>query len=110
MWVADPQAGFVKAVVTGTRDDCLVLQVPHRGEVPSPPLSLQTQSPLRSRELKVTVKAGETFPVNPAHLDMVEDMGDLSELSEAAVLHNLRSRYAHHHIYVWFFIPALAWR
>lgn len=39
-------------------------------------------------------------PMNPPRFDLLEDMAMMTHLNEAAVLHNLRQRYARWMIYV----------
>ncbi len=41
--------------------------------------------------------------MNPPKYDKTEDMADLTYLNDAAVLHNLRSRYVQWFIYVKFY-------
>ncbi len=48
-----------------------------------------------------TVDSKAVFKVNPPHLDGIADMAGLSYLSEASVLHNLRTRYDKNQIYTY---------
>jgi len=51
-------------------------------------------------EQEKTFKKDNAFPVNPPKFERVEDMADLTHLNDAAVLHNLKQRYAMKLIYV----------
>lgn len=48
----------------------------------------------------LTVREAELQPMNPPRFDLLEDMAMMTHLNEAAVLHNLRQRYARWMIYV----------
>lgn len=48
----------------------------------------------------LTVRETEIQPMNPPRFDLLEDMAMMTHLNEAAVLHNLRQRYARWMIYV----------
>lgn len=48
----------------------------------------------------LTVSEAELQPMNPPRFDLLEDMAMMTHLNEAAVLHNLRQRYARWMIYV----------
>lgn len=48
----------------------------------------------------VTVKDDNVFPMNPPKFDKIEDMAMMTHLNEAAVLYNLKERYAAWMIYV----------
>lgn len=48
----------------------------------------------------LTVRETEMQPMNPPRFDLLEDMAMMTHLNEAAVLHNLRQRYARWMIYV----------
>lgn len=48
----------------------------------------------------VTVKDDDVFPMNPPKFDKIEDMAMMTHLNEAAVLYNLKERYAAWMIYV----------
>lgn len=48
----------------------------------------------------VTVTDDEVFPMNPPKFDKIEDMAMMTHLNEAAVLYNLKERYAAWMIYV----------
>lgn len=48
----------------------------------------------------LTVRETEVQPMNPPRFDLLEDMAMMTHLNEAAVLHNLRQRYARWMIYV----------
>lgn len=43
---------------------------------------------------QMLVDEDDTEKANPAHLDLVEDISELSHLNEASILHCLRQRYA----------------
>lgn len=47
----------------------------------------------------VTVKDNDVFPMNPPKFDKIEDMAMMTHLNEAAVLYNLKERYAAWMIY-----------
>uniref|UniRef100_A0A8D3CUI1 Uncharacterized protein n=1 Tax=Scophthalmus maximus TaxID=52904 RepID=A0A8D3CUI1_SCOMX len=49
----------------------------------------------------VTVKDDEVFPMNPPKYDKIEDMAMMTHLNEAAVLYNLKERYAAWMIYTY---------
>lgn len=49
---------------------------------------------------EMTVKKDKVQQMNPPKFEMIEDMANLTYLNEAAVLHNLRSRYYNQIIYV----------
>uniref|UniRef100_A0A3P9B5N1 Myosin heavy chain, fast skeletal muscle n=1 Tax=Maylandia zebra TaxID=106582 RepID=A0A3P9B5N1_9CICH len=49
----------------------------------------------------VTVKEDEIFPMNPPKFDKIEDMAMMTHLNEAAVLFNLKERYAAWMIYTY---------
>ncbi|XP_053197101.1 myosin heavy chain, fast skeletal muscle-like [Scomber japonicus] len=49
----------------------------------------------------VTVKDDEVFPMNPPKFDKIEDMAMMTHLNEAAVLYNLKERYAAWMIYTY---------
>ncbi|XP_074519794.1 myosin-4-like [Halichoeres trimaculatus] len=49
----------------------------------------------------VTVKDDEIFPMNPPKFDKIEDMAMMTHLNEAAVLYNLKERYAAWMIYTY---------
>ncbi|XP_069012393.1 myosin-1-like [Embiotoca jacksoni] len=49
----------------------------------------------------VTVKDDEVFPMNPPKYDKIEDMAMMTHLNEAAVLFNLKERYAAWMIYTY---------
>lgn len=58
-------------------------------------------SPCDTSPRKVlTVRETEMQPMNPPRFDLLEDMAMMTHLNEAAVLHNLRQRYARWMIYV----------
>lgn len=58
-------------------------------------------SPCDTSPWKVlTVRETEMQPMNPPRFDLLEDMAMMTHLNEAAVLHNLRQRYARWMIYV----------
>ncbi len=46
------------------------------------------------------MKEDEIFPMNPPKYDKIEDMAMMTHLNEAAVLYNLKERYAAWMIYV----------
>ena len=46
------------------------------------------------------MKDDEVFPMNPPKFDKIEDMAMMTHLNEAAVLYNLKERYAAWMIYV----------
>ncbi len=46
------------------------------------------------------MKDDEIFPMNPPKFDKIEDMAMMTHLNEAAVLYNLKERYAAWMIYV----------
>lgn len=48
----------------------------------------------------VTVNESDMFPMNPPKFDKIEDMAMMTHLNEAAVLYNLKERYAAWMIYV----------
>ena len=47
-----------------------------------------------------TVKKDKIMEMNPPKFEKLEDMANLTYLNEAAVLHNLKSRYVSGFIYV----------
>ena len=49
---------------------------------------------------EVTVKKDKVQQMNPPKFEMIEDMANLTYLNEAAILHNLRTRYFNSLIYV----------
>ena len=55
---------------------------------------------INSIEQEKTFKRDVLGQVNPPKFEKVEDMADLTYLSEGAVLHNLRQRYLSKLIYV----------
>uniref|UniRef100_A0A669CUI8 Myosin heavy chain, fast skeletal muscle n=1 Tax=Oreochromis niloticus TaxID=8128 RepID=A0A669CUI8_ORENI len=81
VFVADPKELFVK----GT------LQSKEGGKATVKTLSGQV----------VTVKEDEIFPMNPPKFDKIEDMAMMTHLNEAAVLYNLKERYAAWMIYTY---------
>ncbi|XP_063337771.1 myosin heavy chain, fast skeletal muscle-like [Pelmatolapia mariae] len=81
VFVADPKELFVK----GT------LQSKEGGKA-----TVKTQS-----GQVVTVKEDEIFPMNPPKFDKIEDMAMMTHLNEAAVLFNLKERYAAWMIYTY---------
>lgn len=46
------------------------------------------------------MKDTDVFPMNPPKFDKIEDMAMMTQLNEAAVLYNLKERYAAWMIYV----------
>lgn len=46
------------------------------------------------------MKDDDVFPMNPPKFDKIEDMAMMTHLNEAAVLYNLKERYAAWMIYV----------
>lgn len=55
---------------------------------------------IRSPGQMLLVREAELQPMNPPRFDLLEDMAMMTHLNEAAVLHNLRQRYARWMIYV----------
>ena len=74
VWIPDNDAGYLLGeVVSGKGTGKLTLKM-GSGE-------------------QLTVDEAKTEPANPGKFDGVEDMSDLSHLSQATVFHNLRKRY-----------------
>uniref|UniRef100_A0A669BDI4 Myosin heavy chain, fast skeletal muscle n=1 Tax=Oreochromis niloticus TaxID=8128 RepID=A0A669BDI4_ORENI len=88
VFVADPKELFVK----GT------LQSKEGGKATVKTLSGQC---LFLPSQVVTVKEDEIFPMNPPKFDKIEDMAMMTHLNEAAVLYNLKERYAAWMIYTY---------
>ncbi|XP_062409613.1 myosin heavy chain, fast skeletal muscle-like [Sardina pilchardus] len=59
--------------------------------------TVETLEPKEER----TVKEDEVFPMNPPKFDKIEDMAMMTHLNEAAVLYNLKERYAAWMIYTY---------
>uniref|UniRef100_A0A3Q1GZK9 Myosin-4-like n=1 Tax=Acanthochromis polyacanthus TaxID=80966 RepID=A0A3Q1GZK9_9TELE len=81
VFVVDPKELFVKGI----------LQSKESGKATVKTLAGQA----------VTVKDDEVFPMNPPKFDKIEDMAMMTHLNEAAVLYNLKERYAAWMIYTY---------
>uniref|UniRef100_A0A5F9CD17 Myosin heavy chain 7B n=1 Tax=Oryctolagus cuniculus TaxID=9986 RepID=A0A5F9CD17_RABIT len=82
VWVPDEQDAYVEAEV--------------KSEATGGRVTVET------RDQKVlTIRETEVQPMNPPRFDLLEDMAMMTHLNEAAVLHNLRQRYARWMIYTY---------
>uniref|UniRef100_A0A3Q2WRW6 Myosin heavy chain, fast skeletal muscle-like n=1 Tax=Haplochromis burtoni TaxID=8153 RepID=A0A3Q2WRW6_HAPBU len=81
VFVADPKELFVKGTLQSKEDGKATVKT-QSGQV-------------------VTVKEDEIFPMNPPKFDKIEDMAMMTHLNEAAVLFNLKERYAAWMIYTY---------
>jgi len=81
VWVKDDTDGFVVGEVKKTEGD--------------------THEVVTTNGQIVYVKKNEIFPMNPPHLEGVEDMARLTHLNEAGVLNNLKFRYSKDNIYTY---------
>uniref|UniRef100_A0A1I8EED0 Myosin motor domain-containing protein n=1 Tax=Wuchereria bancrofti TaxID=6293 RepID=A0A1I8EED0_WUCBA len=83
VWVPDEEEGFIAAEIKSTKDDFVTL--------------------ITCKGIEKTLKKDETRKMNPPKYEKTEDMANLTFLSDASVLHNLRERYLSMMIYVsWF--------
>ncbi|XP_053720275.1 myosin-8-like isoform X1 [Synchiropus splendidus] len=82
VFVVDPKELFVKGTLQGKDKEGRATVKKHSGQV-------------------VTVKDDEVFPMNPPKFDKIEDMAMMTHLNEAAVLYNLKERYAAWMIYTY---------
>lgn len=80
VWLPDAAHGYVPAFVVREHDG-------------------QSECCLENGSM-ATVPTGELSEMNPRKFDKVADMGDLTYLNEASVVHNLRQRYFSDLIYV----------
>ncbi|KAL6037826.1 hypothetical protein STEG23_003224 [Scotinomys teguina] len=81
VWVPDEQDAYVEAEV--------------KTEATGGKVTVETKD-----QKVLTVRETEMQPMNPPRFDLLEDMAMMTHLNEAAVLHNLRQRYARWMIYV----------
>lgn len=84
VWVKDKKAGYVEAyVVDDSAPNAIIVLCSKTGE-------------------QRTVSASDIEKMNPPKFDRLEDMAELTHLNEAAVIHNLRTRFMSSMIYVCF--------
>ncbi|KAM9837420.1 myosin-1-like [Aulostomus maculatus] len=81
VYVVDPKELFVKGTVQNKEKGKVSVKT-HAGKV-------------------ATVAEDEIFPMNPPKFDKIEDMAMMTHLNEAAVLYNLKERYAAWMIYTY---------
>ncbi|XP_029978497.1 myosin heavy chain, fast skeletal muscle-like [Sphaeramia orbicularis] len=81
VYVADPKELFVKGTLQSKEGGKATVKT-NAGQV-------------------VTVRDDEVFPMNPPKFDKIEDMAMMTHLNEAAVLYNLKERYAAWMIYTY---------
>uniref|UniRef100_A0ABK0LT14 Myosin heavy chain 7B n=1 Tax=Rattus norvegicus TaxID=10116 RepID=A0ABK0LT14_RAT len=82
VWVPDEQDAYVEAEV--------------KTEATGGRVTVETKD-----QKVLTVRETEMQPMNPPRFDLLEDMAMMTHLNEAAVLHNLRQRYARWMIYTY---------
>nr|XP_020137452.1 myosin-7B isoform X6 [Microcebus murinus] len=82
VWVPDEQDAYVEAEV--------------KSEAIGGKVTVETKD-----QKVLTVRESEVQPMNPPRFDLLEDMAMMTHLNEAAVLHNLRQRYARWMIYTY---------
>ncbi|ELW69586.1 Myosin-7B [Tupaia chinensis] len=82
VWVPDEQDAYVEAEV--------------KSEATGGRVTVETKD-----QKVLTVREAELQPMNPPRFDLLEDMSMMTHLNEAAVLHNLRQRYARWMIYTY---------
>lgn len=82
VWVPDEQDAYVEAEV--------------KTEATGGKVTVETKD-----QKVLTVRETEMQPMNPPRFDLLEDMAMMTHLNEAAVLHNLRQRYARWMIYTY---------
>ncbi|XP_049554841.1 myosin-7B isoform X5 [Orcinus orca] len=82
VWVPDEQDAYVEAEV--------------KSEATGGRVNVETKD-----QKVLTVREAELQPMNPPRFDLLEDMAMMTHLNEAAVLHNLRQRYARWMIYTY---------
>lgn len=78
-WVPDDSEGFVIGEIKGTKGDLVIVDIKHEEKFFKKDLVAQ---------------------VNPPKYEKTEDMSNLTYLSDASVLHNLKQRYYAKLIYV----------
>uniref|UniRef100_A0AAF5PU14 Myosin motor domain-containing protein n=1 Tax=Wuchereria bancrofti TaxID=6293 RepID=A0AAF5PU14_WUCBA len=81
VWVPDEEEGFIAAEIKSTKDDFVTL--------------------ITCKGIEKTLKKDETRKMNPPKYEKTEDMANLTFLSDASVLHNLRERYLSMMIYTY---------
>nr|CRZ24364.1 BMA-MYO-5 [Brugia malayi] len=81
VWVPDEEEGFIAAEIKSTKDDFVTL--------------------ITCKGVEKTLKKDETRKMNPPKYEKTEDMANLTFLSDASVLHNLRERYLSMMIYTY---------
>ncbi|XP_027476592.2 myosin-7B isoform X2 [Zalophus californianus] len=82
VWVPDEQDAYVEAEI--------------RSEATGGRVNVETKD-----QKMLMVREAELQPMNPPRFDLLEDMAMMTHLNEAAVLHNLRQRYARWMIYTY---------
>ncbi|CAO2578119.1 Myh7b [Lemmus lemmus] len=82
VWVPDEQDAYVEAEI--------------KTEATGGKVTVETKD-----QKVLTVHETEVQPMNPPRFDLLEDMAMMTHLNEAAVLHNLRQRYARWMIYTY---------
>ncbi|XP_013840744.1 myosin-7B isoform X5 [Sus scrofa] len=82
VWIPDEQDAYVEAEV--------------KSEAAGGRVNVETKD-----QKVLTVREAELQPMNPPRFDLLEDMAMMTHLNEAAVLHNLRQRYARWMIYTY---------
>ncbi|XP_075384056.1 myosin-7B [Tenrec ecaudatus] len=82
VWVPDEQDAYVEAEI--------------KSEATGGKVTVETKD-----QKVLTVREAEVQPMNPPRFDLLEDMAMMTHLNEAAVLHNLRQRYARWMIYTY---------
>uniref|UniRef100_A0A667FYG0 Myosin-7B n=1 Tax=Lynx canadensis TaxID=61383 RepID=A0A667FYG0_LYNCA len=82
VWVPDEQDAYVEAEI--------------KSEATGGRVNVETKD-----QKMLLVREAELQPMNPPRFDVLEDMAMMTHLNEAAVLHNLRQRYARWMIYTY---------
>ncbi|XP_039104627.1 myosin-7B isoform X2 [Hyaena hyaena] len=82
VWVPDEQDAYVEAEI--------------KSEATGGRVNVETKD-----QKMLIVREAELQPMNPPRFDLLEDMAMMTHLNEAAVLHNLRQRYARWMIYTY---------
>uniref|UniRef100_A0A8C9JCJ2 Myosin-7B n=1 Tax=Panthera tigris altaica TaxID=74533 RepID=A0A8C9JCJ2_PANTA len=85
VWVPDEQDAYVEAEI--------------KSEATGGRVNVETKD--QKSTAMLLVREAELQPMNPPRFDLLEDMAMMTHLNEAAVLHNLRQRYARWMIYTY---------
>jgi len=81
VWIAEHKEGFIPVEIQSTKGEEVTVKT-QKGEM-------------------VTVKKDDIQQMNPPKFERCDDMADLTYLSDATVLHNLRERYKNWFIYTY---------